>query len=94
MIYAFRQPLITVGRVYEDGRLEKNKAYLNLKLNEWEKETCRMLTDTSSDITILKVYSLHDGVTIYNGEKYRLNLTGVSGNITSLRDDECHVQDI
>lgn len=38
-----------------------------------------MLIDTGSDISILKVDSLHDDVTIYCGEQYKLTLTGISG---------------
>lgn len=51
-----------------------------------------MLIDTGSDITILKVSSLHDNVTIYSGEEYRLRLTGISGETTSLGEADCHIK--
>lgn len=50
-----------------------------------------MLIDTGSDISILKVDSLHDDVTIYCGEQYKLTLTGISGKITTLGEADCHI---
>lgn len=38
-------------------------------------------------VTILKV-----NVTIYNGENYKLYLTGISGKITSFGETDCHIK--
>lgn len=51
-----------------------------------------MLVDTGSDITILKINSLHDNVDIYCSDKRKLNLTGISGSITSLGEADCHIK--
>ena len=51
-----------------------------------------LLVDTGSDITLLKVSSLHDDVTIYSGENNRLKLIGISGRITTLGEADCHIR--
>ena len=51
-----------------------------------------MLVDTGSDITILKLNSVHDDVTIYTGKDNRLNLSGISGEVTSLDEANCHIK--
>jgi hypothetical protein len=50
-----------------------------------------MLIDTGSDITILKIYSLHDDVTIYCGEENKLQLAGISGKTTTIGETDCHI---
>lgn len=51
-----------------------------------------MLVDTGSEITILKVDSLHDDVNIYSSDKYKLRLTGISGDITTIGEADCHIK--
>ena len=48
-----------------------------------------MLVDTGSDITILKIASLHDNVDVYSNKKLELN--GISGRIITYGEANCHV---
>lgn len=101
--HAIHLPLVTKGQDYKAKRLAtigklgakvliNNGTYLDLMIREGEHAMCEMLVDTGSQITILKINSLHSDTTIYCGEENKLKLAGISDRTNTIREMDCHIK--
>ncbi|KAG8287427.1 hypothetical protein J6590_037686 [Homalodisca vitripennis] len=75
------------------GRVQgEQKGVLELEIQESETGTCKMLIDSGSDVTILKLASLHDDVWIRDSREDKLILNGIGTTITTIGQADCHIK--
>ncbi|KAG8259200.1 hypothetical protein J6590_014671 [Homalodisca vitripennis] len=82
-----RNSFAQVGRVQGE-----RKGVLELEIQESETGTCKMLIDSGSDVTILKLASLHDDVWIRDSREDKLILNGIGTTITTIGQADCHIK--